>query len=142
MKLISHRGNIFGRDYNLENKPSYIQDALNIGYDVEIDVWFNEKFYLGHDSIQYEIEKEFLLINGLWCHAKTIKTFEKLLNLGVVCFYHEKDKCTLTSNGLIWTYPGNELTEKSICVLPEIFNQDKKDLKCYGICSDTISKYK
>jgi hypothetical protein len=140
MKLISHRGNLTGRNYKKENKPSYILDALSQGYDVEIDVWYDTKLYLGHDTIQYEIEKEFLLRNGLWCHAKTIETLEKLLNLGVVCFFHDRDKCTLTSNGLIWTYPGEILTEKSICVLPEIYNQ--KDFNCFGICSDYIEEYR
>lgn len=141
MKLISHRGNINGKSLKDENKQDYILFTLSKGFDVEIDIWFSsDKFYLGHDVIQYEIKKDFLQTNGLWCHAKTIETLERLLNLGVICFFHDKDTCTLTSNGLIWTYPGNILTEKSICVLPETCNQ--KDLNCYGICSDYIEKYK
>ena len=38
MILISHRGNITGRIPDSENRPSYIQDTINLGYDVEIDV--------------------------------------------------------------------------------------------------------
>jgi hypothetical protein len=139
MKLIAHRGNISGKNPKEENKKEYISYALSKGYDAEIDIHYTDNFYLGHDFIQYKVEKDFLLQKGLWCHAKTIETLEKLLNLGVVCFYHETDKCTLTSNGLIWTFPGNVLTEKSVCVLPEIYNQ--YNLVCYGICSDYIEKY-
>ena len=39
MILISHRGNINGRQPNLENLPEYIDSALELGYDVEIDIW-------------------------------------------------------------------------------------------------------
>ena len=38
MILISHRGNVNGRFEDWENKPEYINDALNLGYDVEVDV--------------------------------------------------------------------------------------------------------
>ena len=39
MILIAHRGNISGIDDARENSPKYISEALNIGYDVEVDVW-------------------------------------------------------------------------------------------------------
>ena len=49
--LISHRGNIDGRNVEYENNPNYIEAAINLGYDVEIDVWFIDgKFMLGHDE--------------------------------------------------------------------------------------------
>ena len=51
MRLISHRGNINGRIRELENLPDYIDAAINLGYDVEVDLWLEgEKFYLGHDG--------------------------------------------------------------------------------------------
>jgi hypothetical protein len=47
MILISHRGNINGRIEGLENTPNYIQDAIKLGYDVEIDLWIiKNKFKL------------------------------------------------------------------------------------------------
>ena len=58
MKLISHRGNINGPNSLEENKPEYIDIAINEGYDVEIDIWYNvfdDSFYLGHDETQYII---------------------------------------------------------------------------------------
>ena len=57
MRLISHRGNTNGEVRESENKPSYIDEALSKGFDVEIDVWFVEgNWYLGHDTWQYEID--------------------------------------------------------------------------------------
>ena len=48
MKIISHRGNLSGPDPKQENKPSQIINAIQKGYEVEIDVWFKDKkFYLG-----------------------------------------------------------------------------------------------
>ena len=71
MILISHRGNINGRFEDWENKPEYIEDALRLGYDVEVDVWFVDgKFMLGHDEPQYETDYKFLMNEKLWCHAK------------------------------------------------------------------------
>ena len=33
MKLIAHRGNWAGTNYELENRPDYIAEAINRGYD-------------------------------------------------------------------------------------------------------------
>ena len=38
MRYISHRGNLTGRDPFRENTVEYIQEALDKGFDVEIDV--------------------------------------------------------------------------------------------------------
>ena len=72
MYLISHRGNINSIEKDRENSPDYINEALKNGFDVEVDVRFeNGKFFLGHDFNQFEIEKKFLLNSKIWCHAKT-----------------------------------------------------------------------
>ena len=42
MKLISHRGNLNGRIPERENHPDYIDEAIEAGYDVEIDIWLND----------------------------------------------------------------------------------------------------
>ena len=150
MKLISHRGNINGRDPERENSPDYILEALN-SYEVEIDVWLiNDKWYLGHDKPQYEIDKDFIRWkkHGLWCHAKNIDALYELSdkNEGFTnhkYFWHQEDDVTITSTGYLWTFPGKQLTPKSICVLPENVNYSDEELKnCYGICSDFIEKYK
>ena len=140
MILISHRGNLNGKDIENENNPLYIDRALGKGYDVEIDVWYeNGKWYLGHDKPQYEIELDYLRNKKLWCHAKNIETLNLMLDDDIHCFWHQEDDVTLTSCGFIWTYPGKKLTEKSICVLPEKNNEIPK--KAFGICSDYVVYY-
>ena len=140
MILISHRGNIDGKNIDLENSPDYIMSAIKKGYDVEIDVWHvNGSFFLGHDEPQYEIEWSFLLSPGLWCHAKNIEALSNMISIGAHCFWHQSDDVTLTSKGFLWTYPGKKILGNSICVLPELFEHDRID--CAGICSDFIERY-
>tara|TARA_X000000368_G_C22726316_1_gene577500 strand:- start:158 stop:595 length:438 start_codon:yes stop_codon:yes gene_type:complete len=140
MLYISHRGNLNGINPKQENKPSYIFDALERSFDVEVDVWFVKgKFYLGHDEPKDLIDDKFLKIKKLWFHSKNIEALYELTKLNVKCFWHQNDDVTLTSNGFIWTYPGKPLTEKSICVLPELNNI--KTFNCAGICSDFILDY-
>ena len=38
MRLISHRGNINGIESVHENNPNYIENAIMLGFDVEIDM--------------------------------------------------------------------------------------------------------
>ena len=121
MKLISHRGNINGCNPNKENHPDYIKNALTCGYDVEIDVWhINDKWYLGHDEPQYEIEYKFLTQQNLWLHAKNANSFYNLLHdSSCHTFWHTDEDWVLTSNKIIWTFPNKKLFPNSVCVLPE-----------------------
>lgn len=143
MILISHRGNLSGRFPNKENSPTYIQEALSSGFDVEIDVWCVEgKWYLGHDEPLYPIVESFLENENLWCHAKNAIAFEKMLsNENIHCFWHENDKRTLTSKGYIWTFIGEELIENSITINPPV-KLDALSSKAVGVCSDYITQYK
>lgn len=149
MKLISHRGNIDGRIESLENDPEYIDKAIKMGYDVEIDIWcVDGKLYLGHDMVQYEVDVEWIRsrISKLWIHCKNIDALLYLQNHEEVgqhthYFWHQNDDVTLTSHNVIWTYPNKQLSNNSICVLPEMFNQKVPDY-VYGICSDYIQNYK
>ena len=141
MILISHRGNLNGVNSINENDPSYLLSALNKGFDVEVDVRFeNNKFYLGHDYSQHEITKEFLINPHIWCHAKTHEALNALHNINAHYFWHQEDDYTITSKGFIWTYPSKKLLSNSICVLPETTSY--KSFECLGICSDFIEKYK
>jgi len=142
MILISHRGNILGSQPGLENMPEYIQDTLDKGYDVEVDVWYaNNELYLGHDNPQYKIDISFLMDSRLWCHAKNIEALNYMLEYDIHCFWHQEDDYSLTSKGIIWAYPNKPIFKKTICVLPEKHNQDISD-EVYGICSDNILNYK
>ena len=145
MFKISHRGNLNGKNPVLENNPKYIIEALNKGFSVEIDIWFLEgNFYLGHDEPLFKIESNFLENPKLWCHAKNLSALTSLRKLKTIYFWHQEDDFTLTSNGYIWTYPNKELSENSICVLPERDKKNNfnyKNYNCSGICSDFIEKF-
>lgn len=143
MKFISHRGNLNGPNEKKENNPNYIIQALNLGFDVEIDVWYKkEKWYLGHDEPMYgPIEESFLKNQKIWWHCKNPLALYNLLQKKVNCFWHTNELHVLTSQNHIWTLVNEELIPSSICVLPE--KGYKGDIKkCYGICSDFIIKYK
>tara|TARA_A100001391_G_scaffold73126_2_gene47000 strand:- start:1039 stop:1485 length:447 start_codon:yes stop_codon:yes gene_type:complete len=142
--LISHRGNINGKEPTRENSPKYILEAMKLGYDVEVDVWqVDNDWYLGHDQPKYFVQESFLLTEGLWCHAKNLSALAGLLELPVRCFWHQEDDYTITSNGMIWAYPGKPLSANSICVMPERFAKQFEDLsKCEGVCSDFIIRYR
>ena len=139
--LISHRGNLVGKDPKRENSINYIKEAIEQGFDVEIDVWYQSgSFYLGHDSPKYLIKESFLKEPKLWCHAKNYDALHEMMKFNVHCFWHENDKVTITSNGFIWAYPGQQPLSGSIAVMPEINNDDVS--KCVGVCSDYIANYK
>lgn len=152
MKLIAHRGLTEGPDKEKENDPYQINKAISEGFDCEIDLWriidgINSGIYLGHDYDKHKVTFEWLINNKsfLWIHAKNIEALYFLTEFGFNCFWHENDKFTLTSCGWIWTFPGNVLTENSVCVMPEQYMKNLYDvdkLKCYGICSDYISTIK
>ena len=139
MILIAHRGNINGPG-EYENGQKYCQEAIDAGYNVEIDVWYTDTWWTGHDRPQFRVGPDFFLKKEVWCHAKNIKALKRLLDLGAHCFFHQNDNVTLTSKDYIWTYPTQPLTEKSICVLPELQTIDIKG--CAGVCSDYITRYK
>jgi len=138
MILISHRGNLNGKT-DRENQPKYIEEAIFHDFDVEVDVWYDGKqFWLGHDKPQYKVSEGFLEHPNLWCHAKNIDALYVMnTNYHIHCFWHQEDDVTLTSRGFFWTYPGKQLTEKSICVLPE----KKLDIEVAGVCSDFIVRW-
>ena len=146
MILISHRGNLNGKS-DRENSPDYIEEALDQDFDVEIDVWYIDgEFWLGHDIPQYKVSEGFLEHPSLWCHAKNIDALYVMnTNYHIHCFWHQEDDVTLTSREFFWTYPGKQLTEKSICVLPEFEDRKGKVIlskNIAGICSDYIKQFK
>jgi hypothetical protein len=148
MFLIAHRGNINGSLPQFENNPDYIEQALKLGFDVEIDIWlYNNMFYLGHDEATYQIDIDWIKSKSskLWIHCKDKYSLEELYSINhkigtLNYFWHENDFATITSKGYIWASPGKQSIKNSIAVMPEWFDDDVRD--CNGICSDIISKYK
>jgi hypothetical protein len=145
MLLIAHRGNIQGPTPSLENNPSYVLEAIDSGFSVEIDLRVkNNKFYLGHDYAQYKVDEKFLTDNKgkLWVHCKDSQAFEKAIALNLNCFWHNIDDYTMTSYGYVWCFPGKEPVGKmSIAVLPELYEEVSHinlEGKVIGICSDYV----
>jgi hypothetical protein len=145
MKLISHRGNIDQVDRQKENTRKYIENAIQLGYDVELDLRFIEnQLFLGHDDPTEEIDFKWLYKNKeyLWIHCKNIDALT-LLKDHLNCFYHTKEDYVLTSKGNIWSYSGVKLYPGIIAALPENQNYSLDELyECYAICSDLIKNYK
>jgi len=144
MIIIAHRGNLNGPNPELENVPDQLRGCIKNDFSVEVDIWYQDsKWALGHDSPTYEVDTKFIfeITPRAWFHAKTIQTAKALLDLHCPhFFYHEEDPITLTSNGYLWTYPGKELTEASICVMPEINKEFPEN--CAGVCTDYAQRYR
>ena len=142
--VISHRGNLDGPCTKDENKPWKIDDVLQQGFDVEVDVrYINEELWLGHDNAQYKIDYDYLYNrrNNLWIHCKDGDSLMFFNNSIHSCkfnyFYHTDEDYVLTSNGTIWTYPGVKIVnENSVCVLSDDYGIAKY------ICTDYPNRYK
>tara|TARA_B110000858_G_C17720905_1_gene435196 strand:- start:71 stop:529 length:459 start_codon:yes stop_codon:yes gene_type:complete len=147
MKLISHRGNINGENIELENTPDYIDEAISLGYDVEIDIWKDEDgFYLGHDKPTYPINLEWLVErkNKLWIHCKDFDSLTELIRvdsdpLQLKIFYHQREEYTIISDNHIWAH--NIETVDNKCIIPLLSRYDIENwipTNVYGVCSDYI----
>ncbi len=149
MKLISHRGNINGKILYRENTTSYINEALVMGYDVEIDVWkTDDGLFLGHDSPQHMVDEEFLKYPNLLCHAKNKEAFAYMLTIKEIhCFWHEEDTYTLTSWGMPVVYPdcipipNSIVMDKVAGVNKCLLNYDNSQYNI-SVCSDYIAHYR
>jgi glycerophosphoryl diester phosphodiesterase len=148
IKIISHRGNINGPEPEKENSLKQISNALDIGFDVEIDAWVkdDEKIYLGHDEPSHPVDLKFILKHNekLWVHCKNIEAMSYFNDFNFINFFgHSYDNFTLTSKRYIFTKPGQRQTRGSVCVMPEKSGRlgDVASLT-YGVCTDFPMLYK
>tara|TARA_R110001592_G_scaffold330577_1_gene612794 strand:- start:4178 stop:4594 length:417 start_codon:yes stop_codon:yes gene_type:complete len=137
MKIISHRGNLYGREVDNENKPEFIMEALR-KFEVEVDVWFvNDSWFLGHDKPQYLVDLNFFN-QRMWLHCKNMEAFSELSKTdGLNYFWHENDKVTITSLGVPWCNLGTYI-DSGITV---IFEHKSNLPKCLGVCTDYPMDY-
>lgn len=138
MIKIAHRGNVDGPSV-LENSPGFLLDAVQKGFDIEVDVRsIDGRWFLGHDKAQYPVGDMFIdqIKDRAWFHCKNLESLEKLNKKNHKFFWHQNDDFTLTSNGYIWTYPGKNVTSKSIIV---DLNLENKYIDVYGVCTDYVS---
>lgn len=144
--IICHRSNQYGPDSVTENTMESIRQALNNGFDVEVDIRMkDDHLWLGHDEPKEYMPAILLEMEGVWFHCKDIESLIRMQELrerGYYphYFYHEKDAIAVTSEGLLWTYPGKLITNQSIAVLPE--TSPGWDFKlARGICTDYPYRY-
>lgn len=144
MIKIAHRGNTDGKRSELENTPEYLLEAIEQGYEVELDVWVVDgSIFLGHDGPEHLTNELFIdsINKHSWFHCKNINALHWFATSrkSYRFFWHQEDDYTLTSTNHIWTYPGKPTTSMSILV-----DNDLKYLSIYdtiyGVCSDNISK--
>ena len=140
MRIISHRGNIDGPIPEKENLPHYIDSAILLGFDVEIDVWWDQGVYLGHDGPEHKVSEEWLLDrrDRLWLHCKNLLAADQLSGR-FQCFCSESDPFCFMTYGYLWV---NDVTMPLTrnCVVPllglkDIHNYPFKDA-AYAICTD------
>ena len=173
-RIIAHRANIGGPNPDVENNPEQIDKCIAEGYDIEIDLRYDDltkTLWLGHDSPDYKVTWYWLAqrIRYLWVHCKTYNTLCELSDQslpkergydvdtgGCNYFWHQEDDYTITSNNIIWAYPGKPYSDmkmlketqnlsNTVIVMPEWNKLDwgsLQVLRCYGICTDHPEKLK
>lgn len=144
-KIISHRANLNGPNRETENTLDSISNAIELGFDVETDIWYeNNVLFLGHDYDKkrfYENSLNFLLKHShkLWIHCKNIESLIFLSGFTELnVFGHDNDNFVLTSKHNIFCCPGYPPNTNSVIVMPELgpFYKEKDFNYCYGVCTD------
>lgn len=142
--LIAHRGNLTGPDPQNENNPTYLDRALGLGFDVEVDLWCHSgRLALGHDAPEYDVTMDWLdeRASHLWVHCKNVEAIEMVLNSRLNYFYHDTDDYTLTSRGFIWTFPGRAIGSQKF-VLVDLERQNPAGrARAAGYCGDYVGTW-
>lgn len=147
MKIISHRGNYAGPRPDRENKPSYIDTAISMGLEVEVDVWEKDgSLFLGHDGPETLVNANWISnrISRLWLHCKNLEAAQSLSHIPRAKFFcHSSDPYVLTSTGHIWVHDPR-LPIDSSCIVPCFGDDCPFDLDAnvpYAICTDRVKSH-
>ena len=149
IKFISHRGNINKIVPDRENTKKYIDEAIKLGYDVEIDIRTKDGLlYLGHDTADEIVEMDWLndRKENLWLHLKDYDSLTTFCNHEnkFQYFCHQSDDFTLVSSGLIWCHAIHNKMNKN-CIIPLLSLEEVKNYKqnnFYAVCSDFVEQCK
>lgn len=147
MIKIAHRGNFHGVNKDRENTPSYIEEAVVAGYDVEVDAWLVDgKWMLGHDFPKHEVQLSFFERPNIWTHAKNLIGYVSLYhNTKAHVFWHNRDEFVFTSKGIKWAN-SDVLTYDGVMVILNLTDNHLQmcklgRLRPLGICSDDFSRF-
>jgi hypothetical protein len=151
MILISHRGNTDRINRDLENTKDYIDQAIDKGFEVEIDIWLiDNQLFLGHDKPERKVEFEWLQDRSekLWIHTKNSDALEFFIShceYNFKFFWHTVEPFIITSNGKIWAHEYANVKDPSTCIIPplsleQIENTENRNW--YAVCTDFPEVYK
>jgi len=143
MKIIAHRGLLYGPDPEKENTVDSIENALDQGFDVEVDVWLyyhSHSLRLGHDKGGPALPSHLLENDKVWFHAKCIHSLRFLIKKDKRVFYHTDEDVVMTSKRELWALPGKGFAGSYI-VLPETTGENIPN-GALGICTDYAIKYR
>lgn len=118
--IISHLGNINGRDESRENRLAYVQEALKAGWHVCVDVVFHcGSFLLPFDGGFNSVPPAFFSKQRVWCRAHDPVTLDALCNVNAHTFLNTDSGLALTSAQFVWTAHPHELVARAIAAFPE-----------------------
>lgn len=148
--IISHRGNISGKNPDFENNTEHIGNLIdkNPALYVEVDLWaysMGRELYLHHDGkIEGNKTNDRFFAKykrNLFVHCKNPAAAYYCRNFGLNYFAHDKDDFVVTSNGFVWYFPGKEKPGCNGIMLD--FTENVRDLAGYaGICTDFPIRYR
>lgn len=141
--IISHLGNISGRNPEKENQLKYLQTALDAGWHVCAEVVFTNGAFLlpSAGGFQYA-PPAFFSRQRVWSRCHDADTLDALCNIGAHAFIAGNAELTLTSHQFIWTLPPRELSPRSIAVYPELADANwLLDFEPAGLCSNEPASF-
>ncbi len=101
---IAHRGNLEGRIAEHENDPVYLQEAIDEGYMVEVDLWnIDGQLKLGHDEKFHDVTFDWLLERKPFIlnHCKNREALDTTLRGHLHAFWHTDEDYVLTTFGYV-----------------------------------------
>lgn len=141
MRVYSHRGNTNGTS-SLENEPSQVLEVAK-DFFVEVDVWkIGERYLLGHDKPQYQVDKFFLFNEKFLLHCKNPEAFFSLSRYHVLdAFFQTDDLIALSTQGHLVTHSLISKEEFSvssnrIVVDPGMKKTTSWHQECFGLVTD------
>lgn len=149
--FICHRGNLSQKVLEDENKPDILDQRINEGYHIELDVWVkDDKYFLGHDRPETKIEWSWLMkhLSQKYIHCKDGATLEHMIlrsgqeGFNPNLFYHTVEDYAITTRGSIIVLPGKKLLTGSINMMPELASEQRpleERRKALAVCSDSLS---
>jgi hypothetical protein len=141
--IISHLGNLNGRQPEHENTLPYVRAALDRGWHICVDVLYRGgRFFLPSVQGQHVAPPAFFSQQRVWSRAMTPGTLDALCQVNAPVVPASTANFSLTSAQFLWTLPTTELTDRSIAVFPELVEDSwLANSEPAGICTNCPEKY-